>query len=667
MCGIVGFSSCCKKITENEAKKIVSQLLVLSETRGKEAAGAAIMQHNKLNTIKRALPAAQMVKLSEYEKLFSQEEFNAEKWFSIIGHSRLVTNGTQNEEDNNQPVIKEQTITVHNGIIVNADELWKEHSEIKRASEVDTEIFTALYEEYRKIDTEVGAVQHVYQDIYGMANTLNMLCDTEQLVAATNNGSLYYCWSCDHKSIVLASEELMLRRLFERNKTARRLFLGADIQQLKANTGIIVDLKDNMNAQVFPLVVEPIEIAQQHTKKRIGMDVRPVEPPAGSVVAINPHNYRKFEIDPAPIQKLRRCTKCVLPETMPFIEFDENGVCNYCHTYTKQKYLGKDALSAWADRVRRKDGQVDSIVSFSGGRDSSYGLHYFVRELGLHPVCFSYDWGMVTDLARRNQSRMCASLGVELIVDSADIAKKRDNIRRNVTAWLKKPDLGMVPIFMAGDKQYFYYANQVRKDLKVNDVLMASNPFEKTHFKSGFCGSRPSVLNQKGENMALEQLALGSVLRMAGHYARQYITNPSYINRSILDTAGATICYYAIPHKYLRLYDYIPWEENELNDVLLNEYDWEISADTQSTWRIGDGTAPFYNYIYYCVAGFTENDTLRSNQIREGMLTREEALKLVERDNTPRFDSMQWYFDVIGVDMSEALTVVNKIPKRYIF
>lgn len=117
----------------------------------------------------------------------------------------------------------------------------------------------------------------------------------------------------------------------------------------------------------------------------------------------------------------------------------------------------------------------------------------------------------------------------------------------------------------------------------------------------------------------------------------------------------------------MRLYDYIPWEENELNDVLLNEYDWEISPDTQSTWRIGDGTAPFYNYIYYCVAGFTENDTLRSNQIREGMLTREEALKLVERDNTPRFDSMQWYFDVIGVDMSEALTVVNKIPKRYIF
>lgn len=46
--------------------------------------------------------------------------------------------------------------------------------------------------------------------------------------------------------------------------------------------------------------------------------------------------------------------------------------------------------------------------------------------------------------------------------------------------------------------------------------------------------------------------------------------------------------------------------------------------DTNTTWRIGDGTAAFYNYVYYTVAGFTEHDTFRSNQIREGQMTREE-------------------------------------------
>ena len=120
-----------------------------------------------------------------------------------------------------------------------------------------------------------------------------------------------------------------------------------------------------------------------------------------------------------------------------------------------------------------------------------------------------------------------------------------------------------------------------------------------------------------------------------------------------------------MPHNYFRLYNYIPWNEETVNRTLLEEYDWEISPDTESTWRIGDGTAPFYNYIYYRVAGFTENDTLRSNQIREGMLSREKALELALRDNRPRWESMKWYFDVIGMDMEDVLRRVQQISPLY--
>ncbi len=32
--------------------------------------------------------------------------------------------------------------------------------------------------------------------------------------------------------------------------------------------------------------------------------------------------------------KIKRCSKCILPETMPYIIFDSKGVCNYCLNYT---------------------------------------------------------------------------------------------------------------------------------------------------------------------------------------------------------------------------------------------------------------------------------------------------------------------------------------------
>ena len=45
-------------------------------------------------------------------------------------------------------------------------------------------------------------------------------------------------------------------------------------------------------------------------------------------------------------------------------------------------------------------------MPFSGGRDSSYGLHLMMKTLKVKPIAYTYDWGMVTDLGRRNISRM---------------------------------------------------------------------------------------------------------------------------------------------------------------------------------------------------------------------------------------------------------------------
>jgi hypothetical protein len=110
----------------------------------------------------------------------------------------------------------------------------------------------------------------------------------------------------------------------------------------------------------------------------------------------------------------------------------------------------------------------------------------------------------------------------------------------------------------------------------------------------------------------------------------------------------------------------VQWDEEEVASTLLGQYDFERAEDTESLWRIGDGTAAFYNYIYYAVAGMTENDTFRSNQIRQGVISREAALQLIDRDNRPRFASIQWYLSTIGLErtVAEVLELIERIPKR---
>ena len=118
-------------------------------------------------------------------------------------------------------------------------------------------------------------------------------------------------------------------------------------------------------------------------------------------------------------------------------------------------------------------------MPFSGGRDSCYGLHLIKEEFGLRPTTFTYDWGMVTDLARRNIARMTGTLGVQNILVSADLKFKRENIRKNITAWLKNPQLGLVPLFMAGDK-HFKVVNDIKRQTGISLNLWSANPLENT-------------------------------------------------------------------------------------------------------------------------------------------------------------------------------------------
>jgi len=274
----------------------------------------------------------------------------------------------------------------------------------------------------------------------------------------------------------------------------------------------------------------------------------------------------------------------------------------------------------------------------------------------------TYDWGMVTDLARRNQSRMCARLGVEHIIRSPDISVKRRNIRKNLEAWFRRPDLGaMLPLLTAGDKQFYHYPRQLRKEYDLDLVFFAAgSDLERTVFKTAFCG-----ISKDRHGQILGNFPVIDKFRLVAYFTKQFLLNPRYINTSLFDTLWAFFATYVVKDDFTYLFHYIPWDEDKIMSVLREQYDWEASDDTSSTWRIGDGTAAFYNYVYHTVAGFSEYDTFRSNQIRAGLITRDEALKLVSEENVPRYETMREYASLVGFNLDEALMVINSMPKRF--
>lgn len=669
MCGIFGIAAREGALSYDDFERLSNSLFLLSESRGKESAGIAISAKDAVQVFKSPLPASRMIRNSQYHDFFKQSlQINGSGKgrpihhpVALIGHSRLVTNGSQENHNNNQPVIKDGYAAIHNGIIVNDEQLWAEFPMLERLYQVDTEVALSLIRHfYRDSKSLVGAVCSTYALLEGTASVAMLSNDQDCMVLATNNGSLYVSTNKDHSVFMFASEAYILNQFLMKNSSTA-LLSGASVKQVKAGQGLVINTS-NLQLVDFSLagsneaIPDLPRVSEASIVDLTPEEIRHSAVSTFAVPTVVPESvYKKFMIDERPIQALKRCTRCILPETMPFIEFDEEGVCNYCRMYKKQDPIGMDELEEYVGRYRSRDGSPDCVVTFSGGRDSSYSLHYLKTVLKMNPIAYTYDWGMITDLGRRNQARLCGKLGIEHILVSADINQKRSYIRKNVLAWLKRPQLGTVPLFMAGDKQYFYFANQMRQQLGLDLIVLAANPLEETFFKFGFCGLPPS----------LTRPTLREQFKLASYYAKEYIMNPAYINASVADTLWAFASYYTIPHNYLRFFNYLPWDEDIINTTMHEYYDWEVATDTKTTWRIGDGTASFYNYIYYLIAGFSENDTFRSNQIREGMLTRVQAMEIVERDNKPRFESIQWYCDSVGINMESTLTRINQIAKLY--
>lgn len=131
-----------------------------------------------------------------------------------------------------------------------------------------------------------------------------------------------------------------------------------------------------------------------------------------------------------PRKEVRYCTRCIIPDKLPGVTFDDQGVCSYCNHFDRhlgQWYLDPsvsikarhqlEQTIRWAKRQKRK---YDCIVPTSGGRDSIFVLHLCKTEFGLNPLVFTIDNGFWASGARERLTSIVNQLGIDHVVYHPD-------------------------------------------------------------------------------------------------------------------------------------------------------------------------------------------------------------------------------------------------------
>lgn len=116
---------------------------------------------------------------------------------------------------------------------------------------------------------------------------------------------------------------------------------------------------------------------------------------------------------------MRKCVRCLTPETVDTITFDEDGVCSVCRQieFKKDKidWIARGrALQELIDEYKNK-GLYDCIVPYSGGKDSVFQLYYIIKVLKLKPLVVRFNhWGY-RPLVEENNTSVFKQLGCDVV------------------------------------------------------------------------------------------------------------------------------------------------------------------------------------------------------------------------------------------------------------
>jgi hypothetical protein len=343
---------------------------------------------------------------------------------------------------------------------------------------------------------------------------------------------------------------------------------------------------------------------------------------------------------------MKRCLRCVLPESTPDISFDENGICSYCHNHHKIEYKGEAELIRLLDSYRSNK-KYDCIVNISGGRDSSYTLLKVVKDYGMKTLAVNYQNPFTHPQAIANIENAVKVLNVDLVRFKLKNNMHERTLRDNTLTWFRNPSPAMVPMICVACKNIWWHVVKIARSYDIRCVISGGNQLEETSFKK-------VLLHMSGEDDPSKHFtkSLYGILMNVW-------SNPGYIRLPYLPTMIKGYLFgnpYAIGPSFfghniakVDIFNYIEWNENTVLSRIKSEIGWDCPKESSSTWRIDCRVGHLKDFMYMKTLKVTEKDDFYSKMVREGIISREEALKRLQKENELNIHEVRQLLTEVGV------------------
>lgn len=341
-------------------------------------------------------------------------------------------------------------------------------------------------------------------------------------------------------------------------------------------------------------------------------------------------------------------------ETQDMISFDKDGVCATCRQIEyKQNKIDWEAREKEFAKIldeHRGKGTHDCIIPFSGGKDSTFQAYILARKYKLRPLLVSFDHGFYRPVVLENTERTIKKLGVDYIKFKPDWRVVKKLMKESL---IRKGD-----IMWHSHCGIYAYPMHVAVKFKIPLIIWGEPTSE---YVSYYSYEDDEQVDEKRFNRVVN---LGiNAEDMVG------MLDGAVTLRDLWPyTYPALKDLRAIGYRSICLGNYVPWDTRKQSELIRDELGWQgapvegIPYERYWYEKVEDAFQGIQDYLKWIKRGMSRMTHLASIDIRNGRMTREEGLKMIEKYEGYRPASLDVFLKAINMSEDE----FNKIALSHV-
>jgi N-acetyl sugar amidotransferase len=359
---------------------------------------------------------------------------------------------------------------------------------------------------------------------------------------------------------------------------------------------------------------------------------------------------------------MRYCSRCVMPDTRPDLRFDDHGTCDACRSF-ERKFDGID----WDERKRefedllathgnRNSSKYDCLVPVSGGKDSHLTLHIVKEVYGLNPLCLCFEPTLPTEIGRTNLANI-SRLGVDVIhfKQNPIVYKKlvMEGFKRvGDMEWANHMGIWSVPVHFAikFDVPFIFWGESPQLEYGGAETVSEANKrqFDEDWLNDYGClnGLRPQDMVDEEAGISLDDL-------------KMYIY-PSRDDVAKWGGRGIFVGYY------------FKWNNRENLETIermgFKRRGGRIEVSYTDHEKLDCLSMNLHDYLKYLKYGYGRATDAAAIDIRNGEISREEGVRLVEAydGRYPKY-CVEAFCSSFGITMAEFDSICEPFVNRALF